>query len=415
MTDAIEVTGLGKEYVLGGESMQYGSFRELLANLIFAPFRRFKMLARESDAPRFWALKNVSFKIKQGEVVGIIGKNGAGKSTLLKVLSRITAPTEGEVIYRGKVASLLEVGTGFHGELSGRENIFLNGSILGMSKFEVEHRLEDIIKFAGVEKFLDTPVKRYSSGMYVRLAFAVAAHMDPDILIVDEVLAVGDADFQKKCLNKLGDAAKTGRTILFVSHNMNSIRTLCNRVICVKDGEIVGDGDPNQVIGEYLKKFTLDESSWSADDDNEKEWKHLARVSIKSSSGEITNTVGYDETARVEITYMAPEEKDHIVALRITDLMGNVIFTSWESDFISDKTTSPGELTSSICNLSGQLLKPGEYVLTVFIWVQSHTVKLEREEIELALHITDQGATQDRGRLGIIAPRLTWESEIGIK
>jgi lipopolysaccharide transport system ATP-binding protein len=205
------------------------------------------------EIEEFWALRNVSLEVKQGEVLGIIGRNGAGKSTLLKILSRITEPTEGRVLLRGHVASLLEVGTGFHPELTGSENIFLNGAILGMTQREIRKKFDEIVAFAEVEKFLDTPVKHYSSGMYVRLAFAVAAHLEPEILIVDEVLAVGDSEFQKKCLGKMEDvASKQGRTVLFVSHNMAAIQQLCGRAILLREGSLVGDGDPKQIISSYI-------------------------------------------------------------------------------------------------------------------------------------------------------------------
>jgi len=250
---AIRVSGLGKEYILGGAERVDESFREMLLGSLKAPFRRLKKLRGDVLAvERFWALKDVNFEIKPGEVVGIIGRNGAGKSTLLKILSRITDPTEGKIEIRGRISSLLEVGTGFHPELTGRENIFLNGAILGMSRQEIKQKFDEIVAFAEVEKFLDTPVKRYSSGMYVRLAFAVAAHLEPEILIVDEVLAVGDAEFQKKCLGKMQDVSKEGRTVLFVSHNMNAVRNLCDRVICLKNGVLELDGDANSVIEKYM-------------------------------------------------------------------------------------------------------------------------------------------------------------------
>src|SRR5205807_1547255 len=201
----------------------------------------------------FWALKDVSFEVKQGEVVGIIGRNGAGKSTLLKILSRITEPTEGRVRIRGRVASLLEVGTGFHPELSGRENIFVNGAILGMRRREIETKFDDIVEFSGIERFIDTPVKRYSSGMFVRLGFAVAAHLEPEILLVDEVLAVGDAAFQKKCLSKMTDISRRGQTIFFVSHNMAAVEGLCTRALFLSQGELVGDGPTPQIINQYLQ------------------------------------------------------------------------------------------------------------------------------------------------------------------
>jgi lipopolysaccharide transport system ATP-binding protein len=246
---AIRVRGLGKKYTIGGPQEKYLTFRDALVNSVKAPFKRFE---RTPFSEEFWALKDLSFDVKRGEVIGIIGRNGAGKSTLLKILSRITSPTEGIVELHGRVGSLLEVGTGFHQEMTGRENIFLNGSILGMKKAEIEQKFDEIIKFADINKFIDTPVKRYSSGMYVRLAFAVAAHLEPEILVVDEVLAVGDAGFQKKCLGKMGEVAKEGRTVLFVSHNMGAIRNLCKTGILLENGKINKIGDIESVVGQYL-------------------------------------------------------------------------------------------------------------------------------------------------------------------
>ena len=224
----ISVEGLSKEYVLGGKQGGYETFREAVMRKLTNPFGE-----RAAVQKKFWALKDVSFDVKQGEIVGIIGRNGAGKSTLLKILSKIIEPTEGRITLRGRTASLLEVGTGFHPELTGRENIYLNGSILGMKKIEIDKKFDEIVAFAEVEKFIDTPVKHYSSGMYVRLAFAVAAHLDPEILLVDEVLAVGDSLFQKKCLGKMESVARLGRTVFFVSHNMAAVQRLCSRVILV--------------------------------------------------------------------------------------------------------------------------------------------------------------------------------------
>ena len=252
---AITVKNLSKQYVLGGEVDHQKTFREMLTGLAREPLRRLRKLQGSSrQQETFWALKDISFEVQPGEVLGIIGRNGAGKSTLLKILSRITAPTTGEIEYRGRLASLLEVGTGFHPELSGRENIFINGAILGMAKAEIRTKFDAIVDFAGIEQFLDTPVKRYSSGMYVRLAFAVAAHLDPDILVVDEVLAVGDAEFQKKCLGKMKEVTGQGRTVLFVSHNMGTINALCKQCLLLNEGKSAGFGITQEVIGKYLVK-----------------------------------------------------------------------------------------------------------------------------------------------------------------
>lgn len=255
MPDAIiSIEKLGKRYSLRHQRERYTALRDVLAERAKRLFRRNGVGTRASKED-FWALKNISFEVKQGEVVGIIGRNGAGKSTLLKILSRITEPTEGRVKIKGRVASLLEVGTGFHPELTGRENIFLNGAILGMTRHEIRKKFDEIVAFAETEKFLDTPVKRYSSGMYVRLAFAVAAHLEPEILVVDEVLAVGDAQFQKKCLGKMDQVAKAGRTVLFVSHNMAVIQRLCSIAMLLQEGHLALMGGIKHAIGEYLRSF----------------------------------------------------------------------------------------------------------------------------------------------------------------
>ena len=262
MTDdiAIRIRGLGKKYQLGGRQENYLTLRDAIINSAKTPFNSILHRNSDSSSKDFWALKDVSFDVHKGEVVGIIGRNGAGKSTLLKILSRITTPTEGEVEIHGRVGSLLEVGTGFHPEMTGRENIFLNGSILGMKKIEIEQKFDEIVKFAEIEKFLDTPVKRYSSGMYVRLAFAVAAHLEPEILVVDEVLAVGDAQFQKKCLGKMGAVAKEGRTVLFVSHNMAAVETLCCRGVVLDHGLIRFDGTQTAAISEYQRGLSSNQT-----------------------------------------------------------------------------------------------------------------------------------------------------------
>ncbi len=249
---AIQVENLSKRYRLGRRE-RYRALRDTISDVFTAPLRMIRGKKEENEKELFWAIRDVSFDIRQGEAVGIIGRNGAGKSTLLKVLSRITAPTEGSALIRGRVGSLLEVGTGFHPELSGRENIFLNGAILGMRKAEITRKFDEIVAFAEVEKFLDTPVKRYSSGMYVRLAFAVAAHLEPEIMLVDEVLAVGDAAFQKKCLGKMGDVAREGRTVLFVSHNMAAVGNLCQRGVVLGGGQVQFIGSQGDAIAHYLR------------------------------------------------------------------------------------------------------------------------------------------------------------------
>ena len=246
---SIQVENLSKMYHIGLAQQGHDTLRDQLVELISAPFKR---RDKDGDESTFWALRDVSFDVMQGEVLGIIGRNGAGKSTLLKLLSRITEPTSGRAVINGRVGSLLEVGTGFHPELTGRENVFLNGAILGMHRSEISQKFDEIVAFADIDQFLDTPVKRYSSGMYVRLAFAVAAHLEPEILLVDEVLAVGDIEFQKKCLGKMDDVAKLGRTVLFVSHNMNAIQRLCSQTIFIDKGELVEKGPTRDVVSGYI-------------------------------------------------------------------------------------------------------------------------------------------------------------------
>lgn len=268
MKPIIKVENLSKQYVLGGAKEPYSTFRESIVNAARLPLNAIRK-RRDGGENSFWALKDVSFEIMPGEVVGIIGKNGAGKSTLLKILSRITEPTRGRIELYGRVGSLLEVGTGFHPELTGRENIYLNGAILGMKREEIAKKFDEIVDFAEVENFLDTPVKRYSSGMYTRLAFAVAANLEPEILVVDEVLSVGDAEFQKKCLGKMENVAKTGRTVLFVSHNMTAVQSLCTKSIQLKNGKVERIGETSEVINNYLTNEIQDqyEVSWENSDE----------------------------------------------------------------------------------------------------------------------------------------------------
>jgi len=294
---AICVRHIGKQYRLGGPQEKYHTIRDAIVNSVKAPFKTFHRAPPEEE---FWALKDVSFEVKKGEVIGIIGRNGAGKSTLLKILSRITTPTEGEVDIYGRVGSLLEVGTGFHPELTGRENIFLSGSILGMRKREIEKKFDEIVRFAEIEKFIDTPVKRYSSGMYVRLAFAVAAHLDPEILVVDEVLAVGDLAFQKKCLGKMKDVAKGGRTVLFVSHNMGAIRSLCEIAILLNNGKIMKTGTADEVVRVYEESQINHLNAFSfvverPPEDIKKIPFCVSRVEMLNALGKNTNLFRYNE------------------------------------------------------------------------------------------------------------------------
>lgn len=307
----IRVSGLSKKYHISGRQEEYKTIRESLTQTLRAPFRRARKLLRgqvtgaaELDVV-FWGLKDVSFEIKRGETVGIIGKNGAGKSTLLKVLSRITEPTSGFAEIYGRVASLLEVGTGFHSELTGRENVYLNGAILGMKKDEIERKFDEIVAFAEVEQFIDTPVKHYSSGMSMRLAFSVAAHLEPEILIIDEVLAVGDIGFQKKCLGKMGKVAKEGRTVLFVSHNMAAVQNLCGRSILLEDSRVIADGETDTIIAQYFKKvYAMGGRKCLTDTLTTRAGNGKARihlVEILSLSGEAISSIPMGEGIKIRL------------------------------------------------------------------------------------------------------------------
>ncbi len=310
--------------------------RDTIANSSKRVFSKF--LLKDKDSPShtiedFWALRDVSFEVKQGEVVGIIGRNGAGKSTLLKVLSRITEPSEGCVRIRGRVASLLEVGTGFHPELTGRENIYLNGSILGMSKAEITRKFDEIVAFAEVEKFLDTPVKRFSSGMYVRLAFAVAAHLEPEILIVDEVLAVGDTQFQEKCLGKMRDISQgDGRTVLFVSHNLATVKSLCNSGVLLKDGRVAYRGATSEVIQQYISSSIHHAGHWVRTNSREKDIR-FESVSLIDGSETIKAEFDFAEPIYIDLrATILRDLKDAQFAIRVTNQEGNAIFTTSNTD-----------------------------------------------------------------------------------
>jgi lipopolysaccharide transport system ATP-binding protein len=314
----IRVKNLSKRYQLGAREAKYQTFREVLVNVATAPYRRWRYpKERQTGRDNIWALKDVSFEIQPGDVVGIIGRNGAGKSTLLKILSRITEPTEGRAEIRGRVGSLLEIGTGFHPELTGRENIFLNGAILGMSRAEIRRNFDEIVAFAEVERFLDTPVKRYSSGMSVRLAFAVAAHLEPEILLVDEVLAVGDASFQKKCLGKMGGVAREGRTVFFVSHNMGAITHLCRKGILLEYGQIAFEGSARDAVEHYNRVVIHNEEKrnglpphiiYSAPENKEKYDHSVTRIEVMDSEGRPKPVISTWDDVVFRITYHCNKE-----------------------------------------------------------------------------------------------------------
>jgi lipopolysaccharide transport system ATP-binding protein len=327
---AIRVQGLGKQYDIGrAAGPVYDTLRDSIASWVSS---RWTGHDRGLSERTIWALKNVNFEVKRGEVVGIIGRNGAGKSTLLKILARITEPTAGSIDLFGRVGSLLEVGTGFHAELSGRENIFLNGAILGMQRVEITRRFEEIVDFAEVEQFIDTPVKHYSSGMYLRLAFAVAAHLEPEILLVDEVLAVGDAAFQKKCLGKIGEVANAGRTVLFVSHNMAAVTSLCSRVVYLDKGHYAADGNPNEIVQIYLAR-SADNSGIDLAERTDRNGNGLARaiaVTITDSHGAALVNIVSGQDVVIRLDYEIPSGisiENGVCILAFKTQLGQPLFT----------------------------------------------------------------------------------------
>jgi lipopolysaccharide transport system ATP-binding protein len=356
----ITVEHLSKSYILKHQNAErYTALRDVLATKAKGLFRPGTKI-QQPTSETFLALNDVSFEIQEGDRVGIIGRNGAGKSTLLKILSRIVAPTKGRITIEGRVASLLEVGTGFHPELTGRENIFLNGSILGMSKEEIKQKFDEIVAFSEVEKFLDTPVKRYSSGMYVRLAFSVAAHLDPEILIVDEVLAVGDAAFQKKCLGKMDDVSRSGRTILFVSHNMQMIQKLCNKGILMSKGSLLDSGDIDSITRKYLTTGNLNDSLIEFEQDKNTSGQPLT-LRIESLNAELLNEIPVGKPFQVKIKFRIHKQIAHfIIALGLKDISDVPIRTSYSvpSDI------QPGDY-EAVFKYDDVLLASGAYPLVI--------------------------------------------------
>ncbi|MBU6392779.1 MAG: ABC transporter ATP-binding protein [Planctomycetes bacterium] len=426
----IKVENLSKKYIIGHQKQErYIALRDALTNKVKNLVRRFPRSFTFHHSPftdslheEFWALKDVSFEVKQGDGVGIIGRNGAGKTTLLKILSRITEPTAGRVSIKGRVASLLEVGTGFHPELTGRENIYLNGAILGMSKAEIKNKFDAIVAFAETEKFLDTPVKRYSSGMYVRLAFAVAAHLEPEILIVDEVLAVGDVQFQKKCLGKMEEVGKEGRTVLFVSHNMGVIANLCPEAILLDRGNIVSAGTTNEVVCKYT--CTLQELGGQLLWADQSMAPGTSRVRLKAvriiSDGSVTSEVMSDKEVKIQIDFWNFEHGAMLGAsIHLLDSMGSCIFATGNGtcanlihDDWSDKLYPVG-LFRSTCVIPANFLNDSTYLINAFITRNIGTVEAGTPEA-LPFAVIDSGTM--RGGFtghwrGIIRPKMAWSTE----
>ncbi|MEN4013012.1 MAG: ABC transporter ATP-binding protein [Bellilinea sp.] len=410
---AIRAARLGKQYRLGAmHESRYRTLRESFSGL-FNP-------AQRAPQETIWALRDVSFEVQQGQVLGVIGRNGAGKSTLLKLLSRVTEPTEGEAEIRGRVGSLLEVGTGFHPELTGRENIYLNGAILGMRRTEIERKFDEIVAFAEVEQFIDTPVKRYSSGMYLRLAFAVAAHLEPEILVVDEVLAVGDAEFQRKCLGKMGDVAREGRTVLFVSHNMSAVLRLTEETLVIEKGKLALRAPTPEAVDYYLANGYAREGEriWDAGEvpASAAPFRPLA-ARIRNPQQKVVNSVRSSEENIIEVEYCLDAPITGLrVGIYMLSMRGEMVFTSFDTDdprLFDQQSVRPAGHYFSRCTLPADLLNEGRFV----IGINASAYRVRRyfqDEQALTFSVDATGApgTQwPEPRLGAVRPRLEWKIE----
>ncbi|MEP6569282.1 MAG: ABC transporter ATP-binding protein [Acidobacteriota bacterium] len=418
----IRVSGLGKLYELGARQSGHTTLRESLLATLRAPLN---FLRRNESPETFQALQDVSFEVQRGEVLAIIGRNGAGKSTLLKILSRITEPTKGRIELYGRVGSLLEVGTGFHSELSGRENIFLSGAILGMKREEIRRKFDEIVSFAEIEKFIDTPVKRYSSGMYMRLAFAVAAHLEPEILLVDEVLAVGDAQFQKKCLGKMSEVAHEGRTVLFVSHNMTAVNQLCPRTMMLADGRVVLAGKTSEVVSKYLQagsgggaEYVWNDSRRAPGNENFK--LHAVRV---VSDGTIKSEVDIDKAVSIEVEFWSLREglRNVCTNIYLLDSIGTIVLSTGSTPAANslpegwfDKPHPTGMFRAT-CTFPPNFLNEGVYNIDIHIVTFGPlSVEVDAPQV-LSFNVFDSGAMREAGGgtswPGVVRVRLPWRTE----
>jgi lipopolysaccharide transport system ATP-binding protein len=421
----VRARDVSKLYRIGARE-QYGALRDVISGWMSAPRRYLRSwsqrvdrnTALSVDENTLWALRDISFDVEQGEILGVIGRNGAGKSTLLKILSRITKPTEGSVKLRGRIGSLLEVGTGFHPELTGRENIFLNGAVLGMKRTEIIRKFDEIVSFAEVEKFIDTPVKRYSSGMYMRLAFAVAAHLEPELMLIDEVLAVGDASFQKKCLGKMGSAAQQGRTVLFVSHNMVAVQDLCRRVIWLDGGRIVDAGDAETVIRHYLQEASASQTElvWNdiatAPGDDE---ARLLRVSVRPAGGLPSDPITIHTPCVIEFEYWNSRPNVYLHPTYYLYNEQGILICSTGPAYMPNwrEKTFPTGLIRSWCNIPGDLLNNGLHRVSVHLAKNDQT--LYRKDDALSFEVQDTASKRDGWYgewKGAIRPMFDWDMEV---
>jgi lipopolysaccharide transport system ATP-binding protein len=419
----IRVEDLGKQYRIGVLQEGYKTLRDTLVDSALAPIRWARRSLRgesKAEGQIIWALRDVNFEVRQGEV---IGRNGAGKSTLLKVLSRITEPTTGRVRFSGRVGSLLEVGTGFHPELTGRENTYLNGAILGMRNAEIDRRFDEIVAFSEIEKFIDTPVKHYSSGMFLRLAFAVAAHLDPEILLVDEVLAVGDERFQKKCIGKMESVGREGRTVLFVSHNMNAIHRLCQRVILLDEGRIRADGDTSEVISHYLNadRSAADHKEWiSPEQAPGDDVVRLKRVRLLNRRGEPRSTFEIREPVTIEVEFWAFDPRQPFLPIIVIQNENNICVLESAANHdpaYTGKTREKG-IYRSVCRVPGDFFNEGMYNIDVLVRVLIPRKYFVRESNLLSFRIEDSGSGKSvkgdfhKAWSGVVAPILPWETAV---
>ena len=408
---AIRAENLSKRYRIGQLQERHDMLRDALASQL-------KRLRGRRSGDFIWALKDISFEIKQGEVVGLIGRNGAGKSTLLKVLSRITEPTAGRAVIHGRVGSLLEVGAGFHPELTGRDNIYLNGAILGMRRQEITRRFDEIVSFAEVGRFLDTPVKRYSSGMYVRLAFAVAAHLEPEILLIDEVLAVGDASFQDKCLGKMGDVARSGRTVLFVSHNLGAVKRLCRNSLWIDKGHLMSFGRSDAVIGSYLNSASSKEAIWWSEDDGDVRLRagpiRIREVSIRNDSGVASERFQMDAAFTVEIRYDLLSDLENLrFGITLTTEDGTVVFESKDTDPVGNGVWRPKGSYTARCHMPRGLLNAGRYYVSLLVDRPLQEALFRRDQVLcFGIEAMDERTFRPgEAPTGIVRPVLTWDQE----
>jgi homopolymeric O-antigen transport system ATP-binding protein len=417
MVHAIEVEGLSKRYELGEHQAAYGTLRESMVHAA----RRLRGREHRPHREEIWALRDVSFDVPEGQVLGVIGRNGAGKSTLLKVLTRIVSPTAGQAQIRGRVGSLLEVGTGFHQELTGRENVYLNGAILGMKRREIEARYDAIVEFSGVERFIDTPVKRYSSGMYVRLAFSVAAHLEPEILLVDEVLAVGDAEFQRRCLGRMEELGSSGRTVVFVTHMLSAVAQLCDRAIQLESGAVVGDGPAADVIANYLHQThgAGTERSWTPDAAPGNDLVQILAVRAVPHDGMPPAIADVRRPIGIEIVFRVLREgKPILPKIKVLDREGAIAFNAMDTGERWLEPTRPGDYVATAW-IPGNLLNEGSVIVEVAICsidfpkLQHHAAVYEA----VSLEVLDPGEGDSaRGTFGgqwrgVVRPMLDWTCE----